>query len=134
MSQLTLANGATTEAGDAIVNQENLVIVDSTVTGSTAQNRGGGIYNLGDLTIKNSIISKNRANEGTGGGIVSARNLTIEDSIIRNNFAVYAGGGVSNDSQAVISNTLIENNRSDGDGGGILNLDTLAISNVFKAW
>src|SRR5262249_3889238 len=57
----------------------------STISGNL-QNRGGGIYNDGNLEITNSTISGNKANVGGGGilnfgnGIVSIAFSTITDN------------------------------------------------------
>ena len=130
IANLTIANGMTTESGGAISNQEDLVIKNSVVTGSTAAVRGGGIYSEGSLLLQNSTVSDNRAEERTGGGVVNGGYLQIDNSTIANNYATYGGGGVSNDGTAIISNSLIEVNSADFDGGGVLNLDTLEIVNT----
>lgn len=59
--------------------------------------------------------------DGFGGGIVNLGNLTLEDSVLRDNFAEFVGGGVSNEGILNVLRTTIRNNVTDagGVGGGI---------------
>ena len=91
---------------DAVVTLDN-----STVSESTAK-RGGGIYNLGTLTITNSAIL---SNTGTweGGGIFDKGMLVIEDSTIAYNTTHeygYGGGLSAIGSSATLHNTTIVRN------------------------
>lgn len=57
---------------------------------------GGGIYNLGTLTLSNSILSGNAAT-GNGGAVATYTALTVNYSIISGNAAA-GGGGIFNNS------------------------------------
>ena len=59
----------------------------------SALTRGGGIYSLGALTVLDSIIEANAANNGNGGGVHSLGTLHVERSIIRSNSG-FLGGAV----------------------------------------
>ena len=87
-----------------------------------AEEHGGGIYNAGTLSVKNSIVSYNIA-AWEGGGIYSAvkGRLTITNSSITNNRADFSGGGISSASSATVSNSKIFSNGSLSYGGGISN-------------
>ena len=66
-------------------------------TGTALNNEGGGILNLGTVTVNDCEIYNNRVPTGYGGGGLSNRHLmTINDSAIYNNIAYYMGGGVLN--------------------------------------
>ena len=128
-------------------------ISDSVITGNATTNaNGGGIYNVGDLTVSHSTISNNNAGTGSGGGISTggpATPLTVTDSIISGNTAangggidvlsststVISGGGAKYTPEAIsIDKTTIAGNEAHGDGGGIaaraLNKgDSLTVSN-----
>ncbi len=100
-----------------------------TITGGNAgpSGYGGGVYNAGKLTIRLSVISKNRA--VAGGGIANAGGmLTVTGTTVSDNSApVYGGGGIQNGGLhnvpglVTVTDSTITGNTSGGDGGGILN-------------
>jgi hypothetical protein len=98
--------------------------------------RGGGIYNLGTLTVKHSILSHNTAAVG-GGGIgngdpAEAPNPTAgtlmlsDDSALSNNTAGVNGGGIASGvtSKMNLTGCTISDNKTDGGGGGIASQGT----------
>jgi hypothetical protein len=102
---------------------------------------GGGIGNVGTLTINNSAISHNLAVGGAssdGGGIANGGTLTINNSTVSNNSVkgsfLSGGGGVSNGGTLTINNSTISGNTASSGqrgagGGGIVNYGTLTINN-----
>lgn len=99
---------------------------------------GGGVMNMGDLTLQNSRVQKNQADQG--GGICNYPNarLTLDNTTVSQNAAVAAsgpssnsrGGGIINSagSQLTIQNkSVIELNEATR-GGGIDNLSTLLVT------
>ena len=109
----------------------NLVLSNSAVSRNSAQNAGGGIYNVaGALTLINSTISENSANGG-GGILTNGGKLTIANSTISNNTATglnYTAGGIdfTGGNTADLINVTITNNRLTTTdcttcGGGIWN-------------
>ena len=100
---------------------DGVIIREGNVTNSGGD--GGGIFNREDLTLSNSTVTSNTANED-GGGIFNARQgkITITDSTISNNKAsagLAAGGGIFNGGEAEISGSEISNNFANDTGGGI---------------
>lgn len=108
-----------------------LTITGGDATGKHSANyvRGGGIFNNdAALTVSNSVISNNYAQDD-GGGIYSysqAGSVTVVNSTISGNRAgastdgnAYGGGIYSQDSPVVIRNSTVSGNNSGGDGGGI---------------
>lgn len=102
-----------------------------TVTGLTIRNGvgrslypagpvvGGGIINLGSLTLRNVTVRDNVA-EGMGGGIYNAfhARATLIDSQVTGNQAVVNGGGVRNEGRLVLrGRSTIQRNAVTGDGG-----------------
>ena len=77
---------------------ENLTVtlMDCTITGNSASSSGGGITNgvQGVTSLLNTIVSENTAHQG--GGIWNVGVLTVTDSTIIGNTAEI-GGGISND-------------------------------------
>ena len=99
----------------------NLTLNDLTVSRGDSLGNGGAILNLGTLKLSNVSISVNRGAEG--GGIFNVGTVTIEDSVISRNVATGEdGGGIRNASGHVtITNSTINGNRSTDDGGAIHN-------------
>ncbi|MCF7979560.1 MAG: hypothetical protein K9L82_16430 [Chromatiaceae bacterium] len=98
--------------------------------------RGGGIRNLGNLTINRCTIAGNRS-ELNGGGINNASEAVMEinDSTISGNQLVgtdsgETGGGISNEGTLTISNSTISGNTSSSDGGGIATSSALVLDSV----
>jgi hypothetical protein len=81
LSSLTITNGrASTLEGGGILNLGTLTVVQSTINGNTgdlggAPGSGGGIYNQNTLTVINSTISGNSATLG-GGGLFNQEGAT----------------------------------------------------------
>jgi len=100
---------------------------------------GGGILNLGTLTIMNAVISGNVARHG--GGILNAGMLNITASEISGNSASgpanqpASGGGIINFGTLTISNSTLSNNNANqyGLGGGVANNKILnVVESVFS--
>ncbi len=100
--------GTSSAVGGVTVFQVNSGVtvtgVTANLSGLTIRNgkgkQGGGIYNLGTLTVTNAALSGNSAN--IGGGYVGG------------------GGGIYNDGTLTVTNSTLSGN-SGGDGGGIYN-------------
>jgi uncharacterized repeat protein (TIGR01451 family)/CSLREA domain-containing protein len=137
------ADGAITgrSSGGGIYNGDNaqMVINGCRINNNNANNPqadgsngffgGGGIFNSGILTLKNSYVELN-GGRPFGGGIqntsgvrLGTGKLTIENSIIQNNSNVAAqGGGVSNYGGAVImTRTIVRANTANAGGAGVQN-------------
>lgn len=108
----------------AVVTLEGLVIRDGNTLGA-----GGGIYNVGTLTVANSVLSDNSA--GTGGGIFNWGTLTVTNGTLSANVSARHGGGIFNSSGGgtlTITNSTLSGNSSGGLGGGIAISGTAAIA------
>ncbi|WP_019508633.1 Ig-like domain-containing protein [Pleurocapsa sp. PCC 7319] len=148
LSGLTISRGLTSDDGGGILNDENLTLTGSTLSGNSAINGGGlgnksngtvtltgstvsgnvaqdgaGIQNnSGTLNVSNSTISDNQA-RSNGGGIDNALgNVNVSNSTISGNTGGFFAGGIYNASGSVnVSNSTISGNSSLLDGGGINN-------------
>jgi CSLREA domain-containing protein len=93
--------------------------------GSQSAGQGGGLFNDGDLTLTDDVISNNSAT--TGGGFFNGDTgtLAISDSTISNNSAVDSGnglgGGIANAGTLVVTDSTVTNNSSDV-GAGLANI------------
>jgi hypothetical protein len=133
ISGITLTGGRTAGNGGAIdaAHGSEITINDSVITGNSAGEQGGGIYDyLVAPTIQNSTISNNRAGSA-GGGIglyyAQATNgsspaFTVSNSTIADNTAP-TGGGIFDyldlANAQITDSTITGNTASNGNGGGI---------------
>jgi hypothetical protein len=108
-------------------------VSNSTISGNSATNLGGGIYNaLGKLTVNDSIVSGNKAVRvsggdgfGEGGGIeILGGTAEVSNSTISNNNGS-SGGGIDASGTVTVSNSTFSGNSV----GAIINSDTLTVNN-----
>ncbi len=116
LADCTLSGNSASQDGGAIFNFGTLLVTDSTLSANSTPVGGGGIENSGTLTLTNSTVSGNSA--GSGGGIDNDDMLTVTNSTISGNSAGF-NGGVENDSTAIIANTIIANNTAAAGGSDV---------------
>jgi CSLREA domain-containing protein len=123
------------EGGGIANSGSGIVTIDaSTVSGNRARS-GGGIYNVGSLSVQNGSViggdTLGNSNSGEeGGGIANAGMATVTASSISGNsaeFLVGSGGGIFNffTGTITIDNSIINGNS----GGGIYNEGILTVQN-----
>jgi len=117
--------------GTGTMTIDGTTISANTASGASADQGGGGIYNLngGTLVVQNATISNNIANGtlGSGGGILNdvGSQLSVTNSSITGNSAVRAGGGIEDNSLTstiLLTNVSLNNNMvtgPPGNGGGL---------------
>jgi CSLREA domain-containing protein len=118
ISDLTVRNGFGQDGG-AIANQGSLTLERVVVSDSQSiSGRGGGIENLGTLTVLDSTITRNAmGGGGSGGGIHSSGALTVMSSTISFNSVTRGGGGGGvSGAGTFIDCTISDNVVSDDDG------------------
>jgi hypothetical protein len=119
ISGLTITNGF--YAGGGIYNAGTLSLRDSTISSNSSNYQdGGGIYNDGTLTIISSSISGNKF-VNNGGGIYNGGTLNVTNSSISGNTSFRYGGGIYNGGTLNVTNSSISGNTSGESGGGIAN-------------
>ncbi len=112
--------------GGLFVARNGGIIERSTIDNNYAMRFAGGLTQEGDLILRNSTISGNRARDDDGGGM-RVRQVTavfIENSTIAGNQAGSFGGGVSFINHALpslVASSLIANNRS---GSGDIDIES----------
>jgi hypothetical protein len=92
------------------------------ITGNTAGDEGGGIYNnVASPTITNVLIAGNTAGSVGGGGILNYDcSPTLVNVQITGNKTTGNGGGISfYGGSSVLINVTVADNKADGTGGGI---------------
>ena len=94
---------------------------------------GAGIGNFENLTVSDSIIADNFAQEGGAGisnqGILNLINSAVINNVVGGGIIALGGGGIYNDGTATIINSTIALNEGDDLGGGIANRGNLEIVN-----
>ncbi|NNC74223.1 MAG: hypothetical protein HKN93_01805 [Acidimicrobiia bacterium] len=108
--------------GGGIWNSAALTMINSTVSGSTAD-WGAGIYTrAGAPTLTNSTVSGNAAGFD-GGGLLNFETLTLIDSTVADNVAGQSGGGIANQQPSTLelTNSTLSGNTAAAAGGGLFN-------------
>ncbi|MBA3505773.1 MAG: IPTL-CTERM sorting domain-containing protein [Betaproteobacteria bacterium] len=117
---LTIMGGSPggSASGGGILNVGVLTLSDVVVAQNSAGFRGGGIASFGTLTLTNSVVRNNTAAEG--GGVLTL-DFTASDCTIRNNSTIARGGGLFISGRFSISRCTISNNTAGGGapGGGV---------------
>ncbi len=135
-----LSGGAIYLDTDVVAFIDNTQFVDNAADGQTVSNNydglGGAIYSAGELTVTNSTLDGNFADESGGGiAVFGDQDTRIANSIFTNNsttflFAIppeFTGGGlfVESDGKVTVSGTLFEGNTARTGGAiGSYNLVT----------
>lgn len=123
LNEITIMNGVSIDDGGGIYNLGALTLTSSIVTNNSAKSGGSGIYN-GDtsatLIITNSTISDNTTNGFAA--IFNFGTIILTNSIVSNNTSVHNGGGINNNNAGAtltVINSTIAGNKATGSGGGI---------------
>lgn len=96
-----------------------LVLDDCELSGNLAYERGGAVFNAGNLTASDSLIVGN-GSDSTGGAIHSSGTLAVIRCTIAGNYSFYGGGGIRVEgSGGSLSACTIQDNLSVTSGGGI---------------
>ena len=133
LSGITIANGLA-DRGGGIFNGGNLSIANVSFVFNSAES-GGAVYSIGDMAISDSFLGENSATKSSGGAIYAiGKELIITNTEILNNFSEKYGGGVSSNSKNLIfSNSTISSNQTNGSGGGIYIASTSGIVEVINS-
>lgn len=120
-------NEAITEGGGALTTGGETLVQDCHFSGNKAKTNGGAIH-VGDgtgnrtLTIRNTEITNNNAENDGGGMRVGRHPINLVDSNIHGNVAGRYGRGYAGDSafsELSINSSRIANNIAERNGGGI---------------
>ncbi|HUZ76737.1 MAG TPA: protease pro-enzyme activation domain-containing protein, partial [Chloroflexota bacterium] len=127
LSGVTVQNGATSYGGSMFVAPgAHVTISNSTLSGGIADpGPGGGLFNMGILTLNSVTVSAN-ASAYEGGGIynVYGTGLTVNSGTFSGNSAQFGGGAIAvvgavsfGSSLTSISGTTFSGNSAPGSGG-----------------
>lgn len=106
--------------GGGIVNDGDLTVQSSTISGNTAAN-GGGIYSNSSATITNSTVTSNVTiptgphglQGGYGGGLGLSGSVTLLSDTISGNQCIWDGGGIDGEGAVVMTNCILAGNGSE---------------------
>ena len=108
----------------------SVTIRDVTIFNGFSEDNGGGLYNLGNLTLERCTIANNYAVQD-GGGVYNRYEygrLEVKQCSFLNNIA-QVGGGLKNESaSAIVWNATFRGNVAEVRGGGMDNSQTLGKS------
>ncbi len=132
LSKLTITDGITNEfssgiqpgLGGGIHNVGTLTVTNSTLSGNIAGSGGAIANDGGTLTVANATIFSNHAANGGGGirnGILNSGTITLMNSTVSENTSSGGGGVLSGrlGSAVKVIDSTISNNRVSASGGGI---------------
>jgi hypothetical protein len=134
VQQCTFSNNSAQTGGVIANDQGSTTIQDSTLSGNMAENTGGVLYNNSDATMSISGSSISASGSPQGGGIYNVGTLTVSDSTFNRLGADYLNGGAIENEQGTltVSNSSFFDDQADlGDGGAIYDAAgaTASISN-----
>jgi hypothetical protein len=123
-SGVTIEHGRGINIGGGVINYGRLTLTNSVIFSNTAQNIndwGGGLYNSGVLTISHSAIRDNTTGSSNafGGGIYSQGTLLIADSTLSGNATSGLGGGLYLIGGPTLIMASTLSGNHGGQGGGI---------------
>src|SRR5690606_30176199 len=98
---------------------EGLTITGGRATGEV-NDHGGGILNEGDLTVRGTTVTGNRAIYGGGISTANASQAVVVNSTISDNDAYEDGGGISVETagKLTLRSSTVSGNAADADGSG----------------
>ncbi len=114
--------------GGGLYNAGNADLLGCTVRRNSADTRGGGIHNAGQLLVDAGSIEANTVSL-EGGGLYNADSAQLQMTSIRDNISDRTGGGIHHASGFLeISEVQFAQNFATDDGGGIYSVDDLQIA------
>ncbi len=130
---IALLNGSGPAAGGGAILDNGVLELDrTTLAGSTAPN--GGAISIGaaaHAVITRSLIRLN-STSGSGGGIINLGVLTLSASRVTANTAGVDGGGIDTIAGGTtrVLHTTIDRDIAGGDGGGVVNAGTTTLDHT----
>jgi predicted outer membrane repeat protein len=115
------SNGGGINSTDPVFSLDRVDIHDNSA------NEGGGGWNADYLSVNNSTIHDNTADD-RGGGLWNRYHLEVTGSSMTNNHADYQGGALYNDDYAALDHVTLNDNSAYTVGGAIYNSDKLWVT------
>jgi predicted outer membrane repeat protein len=119
LRNVTLTRGGSDGPGAAVTTRGEITVIDSKVHDNLAEEPGGGIMSQRRATVIRSVITGNLANDD-GGGIYARRGgVQVYDSIVSGNLVDGSGGAIGSTGDILVVRSHVDGNTTDGDGGAI---------------
>jgi len=118
--------------GGGIYSDDSFVTINNSQINDNAAQNGAGIYSYEDssFVMNNVTIDGNSSNFMGGGVFVNYSNVKLNNTIIvSNESTAYAGGFYSSHSHIIIDNSQISNNKSERGGGIYSDYDSSYVLN-----
>jgi len=120
LGNVTLHNGKAGYAcdgyargGGICIPAADLVLVNSTLSGNSAENNGGGIFlQFGTLTLTNSTLSGNSS--AYGGAVFTNGSVKLDQATVSQNNATAYGGGLDGFGGGTINRSIVAGNTQNG--------------------
>ena len=119
LRNLTLTRGGSDGPGGAVTTRGEITVIDSKVQQNLAEEPGGGIMSQRRATIIRSIITGNLANDDGGGVYARRGGIQVYDSILSANLVDGSGGALGSTGDILVVRSHLDGNTTDGDGGAI---------------
>jgi CSLREA domain-containing protein len=101
-----IINNTATSTGGGILNNNQLIVENSTISGNDSSGTiGGGIYNNGDTTLRNATIAFNTSGQGGAFYNPIGSTLVTQNSIIASNTPDDCRGDASSNGNNLIGNS-----------------------------
>lgn len=118
--------------GGAIINDKSTLTITKTYFGkNTASINGGAIYNTGNLNLKDSTFSANKAKNG--GAVYNTNKLVLTGGSVKNNIATQNGGAIYNTGKSTIKTSKFSKNKAKNGGALYSKTDKILRLNIRKS-
>lgn len=98
----------------------NVFLINLTLTGGFTDGHGGGIYNIGAVTLDHTTVTANTSTSSGGGVYNEFGALTLQHSTVTGNTSATRGAGIYNDfGTTILTNSTVVANTSTDSGAGI---------------
>lgn len=122
ISNVTIENGdGGTSSGGGLRNVGTLTLTNSTVRNNVSNGNGGGIRTDGTMIVNLSTVEGNTAENGAGIQAAPGSTSYVTGSIITRNMAGGGSGGIGNHGELILDTSTISHNIANDSGGGVRN-------------
>ena len=104
--------------GGAVANFGSLVMDSCEVHDNSAAPQGGGVYNDGDLQIRSTRLTRNRAQQG--GGLFNSGTSRVIHSWLDANFGLHGGGAYNSGLELELEGTSLASNTAALQAAGLM--------------